>query len=594
MTESSPSLLPLLAPYRIKLIISCLLSILARGLQLVPFILIYLGVTAFLHPPVRPEEVWPLVGIAAIAILLRWIMLAISGRISHQIAYNIIYDIRIKIAEKLGKLPLSYLNRSSTGMLKKIINEDVEYLEQMLAHGIPEGIGLITIFFLTVFVLFLIDWRMALAALGGIPFSIGSQYLLFKDLQPILKDYYESQDCMNATVIEYVRGMPAIKAFTQTVESFDRYEKSVRNYQEIEEKWSRQSLLPWTLFSVSVSLNLIIILPVGLHFFQEGNLSLATLILFLLLGVGVSAPLLRLLESVEVYVQTQKGLERIFTILNEPELPESETLELPQDLTLEFCDVSFAYEKKEVLQNINLKIVPGRVIALVGSSGSGKTTIAKLLGRFWEVSDGEISLGGININRFKLNDLLSKMAFVFQEVSLFNDTIYNNISMGKPNASREEVFFAAKAAQCHDFIASLPQGYNTIIGERGAKLSGGQKQRISIARAILKDAPIVILDEATAFLDPESEAQVQAAISQLVADKTLLVIAHRLFTIVDADRIIVMDKGKICDRGSHAELLETCEIYRHLWDAHLQAKGWTLQERQGAVFNAVSSPTLKP
>ncbi|HBR00590.1 MAG TPA: ABC transporter ATP-binding protein [Cyanobacteria bacterium UBA11691] len=588
MTESSPTLLPLLVPYRIKFIISCGLSILARGLQLVPFILIYLGITAFFNPPVQPENIWPLVGIAGIAILLRWGLLAVSGGIAHKIAYNILYDIRVKLAEKLGYLPLSYLNRKSTGMLQKIVNEDVEYLEQMLAHGIPEGIGLITTLSFTVLALFIIDWRMALAALGGIPVSIGSQYLLFKDLKPILKEYYETQDCMNATIIEYVRGMPAIKAFAQTIKSFDRYEKSVRNYQEFEEDWSKRALLPWTLFSVSVSLNLIIILPVGLHLFQKESLSLETFILFLLLGVGVSTPLMRLLESVEVYTQTQKGLERIFTILNEPELPESENLDLPQDLKFEFRNVSFAYEEKEVLQNINLHIPPGRVTALVGASGSGKTTIARLLGRFWEVSEGGIYLGDVNINRLRYNDLLSQMTFVFQEVSLFNDTIYNNITMGKPNGSREEVFLASKAAQCHSFIAALPQGYNTIIGEQGAKLSGGQKQRISIARAILKDAPIVILDEATAFLDPESEAQVQAAISQLIADKTLLVIAHRLFTIVDADQIIVMDRGKTCGCGSHSELLETCEIYRHLWEAHLQAKGWTLQERQASILNAVS------
>ncbi|MGD2184346.1 ABC transporter ATP-binding protein [Lusitaniella coriacea] len=589
MTESSPSLFPLLTPYRVKFIFSCLLSILARGLQLVPFILIYLGVAAFLNPPVQPEDVWPLVGIAAIAILLRWGLLAVSGGISHQIAYNILYDIRVKLAEKLGQLPLSYLNRNSTGTLKKIFNEDVEYLEQMFAHGLPEGIGLVTTFVLTVLFLFLTDWRMALATLAGVPLSIGSQYLLFKDLQPILKEYYDSQDCMNATIIEYVRGMPAIKAFTQTISSFDRYERSVRNYQKVEEDWAKRSLLPWTLFSISVTINLIVILPVGLYFFQQGSLSLATFILFLLLGVGVSTPLLRLLESVEVYVQTQKGLERIFAILNEPELPESESLELLKDLTLEFSKVSFAYDETKVLQNINLQILPGKVTALVGASGSGKTTIARLLGRFWEVSKGEIRLGGININRLKLNDLLSQMAFVFQEVSLFNDTIYNNISMGNPNASREEVLGAAQSAQCHDFIVALPQGYNTIIGEQGAKLSGGQKQRISIARAILKDAPIVILDEATAFLDPESEAQVQTAISQLVANKTLLVIAHRLFTIIDADRIVVMDRGKICNSGTHVELLETCETYRHLWDAHLQAKGWTLQERQSSVLKVVSS-----
>lgn len=585
-TTSAPNLFSLIAPYRVKFITACLLSILARGLYLVPFILIYLGITEFLHPPIDPQAIWSLVGIAAIATLVRWLILAISGRFSHQIAYNILYDIRVQLAEKLGRLPLGYVNKNATGTLKKIINEDVEFLEQMFAHGLPEGIGLITTFIFTTSYLFLVDWRLALAALGGIPLTIGSQYFLFKDIQPILEEYYAAQDGMNATIIEYVRGMPAIKAYTQTTESFNRYEESVRNYQLLEENWSKRVALPWSIFSISVTINLLFILPVGLYFWQQGSLSLATLILFLLLGVGLTSPLMKLLESVEVYTQTQKGLERISTILNETELSGNQRLDLSKDLTIEFCDVSFAYNETEILKRINLNIDPGQVTALVGASGSGKTTIAKVLGRFWEVSKGEIKIGGININHLNLNDLLSQMAFVFQDVSLFNDTIYNNIAMGNPKADQDAVVAAAKAAQCHDFITAFPQGYETIIGERGAKLSGGQKQRISIARAILKEAPIIILDEATAFLDPESEAKVQTAISQLITNKTLLVIAHRLSTIVDADQILVMDNGQMLARGQHEDLLKTCSTYRQMWKAHQQAKEWRLETETALSANS--------
>ncbi|MEC4891800.1 MAG: ABC transporter ATP-binding protein [Oscillatoria sp. PMC 1051.18] len=582
---SSLNLFSLIAPYRVKFGTSCLLSIGARVLYLIPFMLISVGIRAFLHPPIEPQAIWLLVRIAAIATIARWLILAISSSLSHQIAYHILYDIRVQITEKLGRLPLGYINQNSTGTLKKILNEDVEFLEQMFAHGLPEGIGLITTFILTTVYLFIVDWRMALAALAGIPLALGSQYFLFKDIQPILQEYYAAQDRMNATIIEYVRGMAVIKAFTQTLESFTRYEKSVRDYQFLEEDWSKRTILPWSLFTISVTINLIVILPVGLYFWQKQSLSLATLILFLLLGVGLTSPLMKLIESVEVYTQTQKGLERIFTILKEPELLGNETIKLSKNPTIEFCNVSFAYNKTEVLKEINLEIHPGQVTALVGASGSGKTTIAKLLGRFWEVSDGEIKLEGLNINHLSLNDLLSQMAFVFQEVSLFNDTFYNNIAMSNPQASREEVIAAAKAAQCHEFIAASPQGYNTIIGERGTKLSGGQKQRISIARAILKDAPIVILDEATAFLDPESEAQVQTAISQLVTNKTLLVIAHRLSTIIDADQIIVMDNGKIVARGKHEELLNICPIYCQMWNAHQQAKIWTLEAQKALKFH---------
>ncbi|NEP57559.1 MAG: ABC transporter ATP-binding protein [Symploca sp. SIO2G7] len=581
MTSSSPpSILPLVAPYKGKLITSVLVSVIATALGLVPFILTYVIAISLLNPPVDQANIWKLIIASFAAIVIRWVLLAISGLLSHIVAFNTLYEIRIKLSEKFGKLPLGYFNQNSTGTLKKVMNEDVEYLEITIAHGIPEGIGMITTFLFTTIYLCTVDWRMTLAALSGIPIAVLAQQLMFKDIKPILNGYYSTKDRMNSTIIEYVQGMPVIKAFTQTTESFAKYKNSVREYHEFEEDWAKRSLFPWTLFTISVTANLLVILPLGIWLWHNGSLAIATFILFLLLGLGMNAPLIKLIDSVSIFVQTQEGLKRIFNILNEPSLAESEQTSRPERLTIEFKDVHFSYQEQEVLQGVSLVIPQGSITALVGPSGSGKTTIARLLARFWDVNSGEIYLGGINIKNLKVEDLMSKIAFVFQDVVLFNDTIYENIRMGNPQASQEAIIAAAKAACCHNFIEAMPDGYQTVIGEKGAKLSGGQQQRISIARAILKDAPIVILDEATAFVDPENEAQIQGAISTLIQDKTLLIIAHRLSTITEVDQIVVVNEGRIVGKGKHKELLTTSDLYRQMWEAHVTAQGWTFESEQ--------------
>jgi ATP-binding cassette subfamily B protein len=542
---------------------------------LVPFILVYLIAISLFNPPINQAYIWKLVLASLVAIVLKWSLLGISGILSHTAAFNVLYNIRVKLAEKFGTLPLGYFNDHSSGALKKVMNEDVEYLEIFIAHGIPDIIGTIATLVLTTAYLFTVDWRMTLAALVGIPVAILAQILIFRDVQSLLKGYYEAMNRMNETIIEYVQGIAVIKAFTQTAESFDKYKNSVNDYQDYEERWALQTLFPWTLFIVSLNANILVILPVGAWLLLTGSLSIPTLILFLLLGLGICAPLFKFLQSAETTVRTQEGLKRFHEIMNEPPILESEKAISPSDLTIEFKDVYFSYQDKEVLHGISFVIPPNSVTALVGPSGSGKTTIARLIPRFWDVTKGEICIGGSNIKDLKTEVLMSKIAFIFQEVVLFNDTICENIRMGNPNASFEDVIAAAKFANCHEFIEALLDGYQTVIGEKGVKLSGGQKQRISIARAILKDAPIVILDEATAFVDPENEAQIQQAISTLVKQKTLLIIAHRLSTITEADQILVVNEGEIIGQGRHEDLVTTNELYRKMWDAHVTARGWS-------------------
>ncbi|MEA5503568.1 ABC transporter ATP-binding protein [Halotia wernerae UHCC 0503] len=563
-----------------KLIASSVLAFFSTALALVPFILTYLIVLQLFNPPVEQTYIWKLAIISVIAIIGRWVILGIGASLSHIAAYNILYDIRITLSQKLSTLPLGYFNNHQTGELKKVMNEDVECLETFIAHGIPELVGLIATFLLTVIYLFTVDWRMTLAAIALIPIAIFAQSFMFSGIEPLLKAYYASLDRMNNTIIEYVQGIAVIKAFTQTTESFAKYKNSVEEYQILEEQWSLRSLLPWTIFTVMISANIAVILPVGVWLLNQGQITVPTLILFILLGVGIGVPFLKFVEAINNYVQLQQAAQRIHRIMNEPPLAEAEIVSIPQNLTIEFRDVSFAYQDKEVLHKISFVIPPNSIMALVGHSGSGKTTIARLLARFWDVNQGEITLGDVNIKNLKLEDLMTKFAFVFQDVVLFNDTIVENIRMGKPDATIDEVIAAAKAARCHEFISTLADGYQTLIGERGAKLSGGQKQRISIARAILKDAPIIILDEATAFIDPENEAQIQAAIGELIQNKTLLIIAHRLSTIIEADQIIVMNKGQIVGKGRHEELLKSSDLYSQMWQAHIAAQGWTFEGNQ--------------
>ncbi|MEM6403824.1 MAG: ABC transporter ATP-binding protein, partial [Cyanobacteria bacterium P01_D01_bin.116] len=474
-------------------------------------------------------------------------------------------------------LALGYLNYRTTGTLQKIMNEDVEYLELTIVHGIPEGIGLITTFLATSIYLFTVDWRMALAALGALPITFLSQFLLFKDLQPITEKFFSLKDVMNSNIIEYVQGMPVIKAFTQTTESFIKFKDAVKKYQDYQVFWTKISLFPMSLFTISITANIIFILPLGIWLINKGTLSTPNFILFLLLGIGLCAPLIKLLFTVRTVVQTQEGMKRIFEILNQPAIPEPQQSSIPSDLNIEFKNVDFSYNQTEILHGVNFKIPQGSITALVGPSGSGKTTIARLIARFWDVDSGEICLGGINIKNLKTIDLMSKIAVVFQDVILFNDSIYENIRMGNRNANQEQVITAAKAARCHEFIEAMPNGYETIVGEKGAKLSGGQKQRISIARAILKDAPIIILDEATAYIDPENEAQIQESINTLIKNKTLLIIAHRLSTITSAEQIIVVNEGKIDGQGKHEDLLNRNYLYQKMWKAHETAQNWTFK-----------------
>ena len=555
-----------------RIITSMILGIVATGFWLAAFAVIYLIVSEIIKPDFDRAYLQQLTLIIFFILLLRWICLGIAGVCSHLAAYHILHELRVQIAQKLSSLSLGYFSHKQTGAIKQVINEDVDYFEEFVAHVLPETTGAVVTVTITTIYLFTINWQLTLATLAGIPIVIWSQTFLFKDLETLTQGYNKALEKMNSSIIEYVQGMPVVKAFANTAESYAKYRNAVVDYHEYEEQWARKTVLPWTIFIFSLTANIASIVLVGIWLLTRGDLSLATLVLFLLLGLGITAPLLRLVQYSEMFLRVREGGNRIQNLLQESAIAETKEPKTVDDLTLEFRAVDFAYETELVLNRISFKALPQTTTALVGPSGSGKSTITKLIPRFWDIERGEILLGGVNIKDLALDYLMSQITFVFQDVVLFNDTIYENIAMGNPDAASEAVIEAAKLARCHDFIQQLPDGYQTVIGEKGRFLSGGQKQRIAIARAILKDAPIVILDEATAFIDPENEVLIQSAISQLVRQKTLIIIAHRLSTIVNADQILVIDGGEIVSRGTHGELLANHQLYQQMWNAHVQTQ----------------------
>ena len=572
---------------RLSLALSGLLAAIGAALGLVPYYLIYLVSLQVFGPssaPLETQYIWQLAWWAVGAVVGKGICKGLSTRLSHIAAYTILYDLRIELARKLGRLPLGYFSQRTTGEVKKIIHEDVEQLEQGLAHIIPDVVAGVTVPLLAGILLFLVDWRMTLATLASAAIALG--FFGFMMSRFDMSAYNALLARMNGVVIQYINGMKVVKAFTRTDFSFAQLQDVVEEMRQVYVRTTRTSALPSAIMLTLMRSAAVTVVPAGIALYLMGSLSLPTFVLFVVMGIGFNRPIMAVLfHGFTGFYQVNAASQRIAAVFSQPDLADPEQPQIPQGNAIAFHNVSFGYGDTTVLKNISFTAPAGSVTALVGPSGAGKSTIAKLIPRFWDVGDGAIAIGGVNVKDIAVEQLMNRVSFVFQDVFLFNDTILENIHIGNPTASRDAIIAAAKAARCHEFIKALPQGYDTPIGENGVSLSGGQRQRLSIARAILKDAPIIVLDEATAYVDPENEALVQAALAGLLAggDKTLIVVAHRLSTITEADQILVVDQGQIVTRGSHASLLETCDLYQAQWQAHITARDWQFgSERQEA------------
>lgn len=566
-----------------KMNISIIFSIIGFLLSLIPYYIVYLVLRCIMADTLTYDMLLTYVGFAFVSILCRVYMLATSSKFSHQVAFKVLYQLRIAAAEKIMKLPLGYFDNVGAGDLKKIMNEDIEKLELFIAHNIPEISGAIVTPIFTTIYMFLMDWRMGLAAILVIPLMFIAISLSFKGSDELMKDYYNASQKMNVSIIEYVAGMPVIKTFGRTMSSYKNLSKYIRDYAKFEYDWGRDSAPFMAIVSMISDVGVITIFPIGIFLSYKGMLSPEMLLLFMLLGIGYAVPLMKLMNFVGVFGPISMGEEAIYNLLNAKELIDYGGKEKIDDYDINFKDVVFSYDDRVILDGMNLEIKAGEITALIGPSGAGKTTIGRLIPRFWDVNQGQILIGGKNIKHIDSNNLMENVSFVFQDVFLFNTTIMDNIRIGKPNATDEEVYESAKQAQCHNFISDLDQGYETLVGQKAVKLSGGEKQRIALARAILKDAPIVIFDEATSAADPENEDKIQGALNKLIKGKTVIVIAHRLTSIIEANKIAIIDKGKVVAQGQHETLLETSQVYQKMWFAHIGSEAWTINGGENIV-----------
>lgn len=548
-----------------KMRISILLAVLGEMFGIVPFLMVALLADELYRGTTTIQRVLFFSGIAAICQLIKMLLTWRSSLMSHKISFTILKNIREAITDRMAKVPMGVMLETPTGTFKNLIVDNVAKLEDSMAHFMPELPSNIAAPLCSILLIFILDWRMGLASLITIPLGILFFAAMMRGYGPRMENYMRSANDMNSSLVEYVSGIQVIKAFNRSVSSYGKYSKSVNYFHDSTMEWWSQcwfwnaaarAVLPSTLLGT---------LPVGAWLYMEGTLSLPVFLISLVVPLGFVAPLMKVSEAMEQVSMIKGNLEQVTAFLKTPELVRpSEPVSLGER-TYQFEDVHFGYKETEILHGISFQTKPGTMTAIVGPSGSGKSTIAKLMAGFWDVTSGSVRFGGQDIRQIPFEQLMGEISYVAQDNFLFDKSIRENIRMGNPSATNAEVEAVAKAANCHDFIMQLEQGYDTLAGDAGDRLSGGERQRITIARAMLKPSSVVILDEATAYADPENEALIQQAISKLVAGKTLIVVAHRLNTIRNADQILVVANGNIAGRGTQEELLRECPIYQKMW-----------------------------
>lgn len=568
------------------LIGAMLLAVITAIVQFVPIIAVYNILIELAEHALDPSlidkaYIWLWSYIALGAFFAFGVLTFASLMLSHIAAFNILYEIRMQLVQKMVRLPLGFFSRRASGELKKIMSDDVERIELFIAHHIPDIVTALLFPLILVSYMFAVDWRLAIVVLAvlAMAFYVMGRMYTGKKIREVSKRYVETLGRMNASIVEYIRGIQVVKTFTESTNAYRKLNDDIKEYRKFANEVNVQYQPTYVGFLTILSSALLFIIPVAV-WLLVGSASYATfvpvLLMFLFFGVAVFFPVLKLLWIGGFLNQNNMGVQKIDDILYMDEIEEPNIPRHPKDASVEFRNVSFAYDTTPILKAISFISHPGTITALVGPSGAGKSTVAMLAARFWDVQSGEILIGGVPVKEIPTSVLMDNVAFVFQDNMLFFDTIEENIRMGNKTATFEEVARAACAAQCHEFIESLPNGYQTLVGEGGIYLSGGEAQRIALARAILKDSPIILLDEATAFADPENEGKILAAFSHLIKGKTVLVIAHRLSTITNADRILYVDKGVIAEQGTHEQLLALKGEYARMWETYNRAKRWTI------------------
>ena len=556
-----------------KVFTSALIAIIGVGLDVVPYFSVANIINNIVEGKVEIGAYIPYILAVLVGLLGSILFHEFSTIISHNLAYRVIEGKRKKLVDKLSKISMGEIEKRSSGQWSQFMVETLDKMEQPIAHVIPEVIANLLIPIVLVVIIFIMDWRIGVANLLTIPLGLLFFMMMMRGYEEKSKRYQEASKAMNTIMVEYVNGIKVIKAFNKSASSFGKFKETVNE--------NKKSMLDWYLsvcFSMTgametIPATMIFVLPTSLYLFMQGSVEMSSLIMCILLSYASYKPLIKAMSHLETMANVKMVMKEINKVMEIPDLERGKQLKHIKSYDVEFQNVSFAYdESKNVLNNISFKANEKELTAIVGDSGGGKSTIAKLIAGFWNIDKGKILIGDVDLNDMPLKQNMELITYVSQENFLFNKTILENLRVAKEDANMDEIKEACVKASCHDFITNLPNGYETVVGEGGSSLSGGERQRIVIARSFLKNSPIVLLDEATAYSDPDNEAIIQESIDALIKDKTVIMIAHRLSTIVNANKIIVVDNGNIVEEGSHEKLLELNGRYREMWDVYTEAK----------------------
>ncbi|HCR2867514.1 ABC transporter ATP-binding protein [Enterococcus faecium] len=563
----------ILKGHKSKIFAAVLIAIIGVGFGVIPYFSVAAIINNLVAKNANLNNYYPYIFAVFLGFMASILFHEISTIISHNLAYRIIEDKRKLLADKLSKISMGEVERKSSGQWSQFMVETLDKMEKPIAHVIPEVIANIFIPIVLVITIFIMDWRIGIANLLTIPLGLLFSMLMMRGYEEKSKRYQEAAKAMNTTMVEYVNGIKVIKAFNKSASSFGKFRKTVEENKNAMLDWYLSVCFSMTATMETIPSTMVFVLPASLYFFMKGSVEVGTLIMCILLSYASYKPLIKAMSHMETIANIKVVFEEIKKIMEIPNLKRGEEVRDIKSYDVEFKDVTFAYEEsKNVLNNISFKANENELTAIVGNSGGGKSTITKLIAGFWNVSNGEILIGKTNLNELPLKQNMELVSYVSQENFLFNKTILENLKMAKEDASMDEIEEACEKASCYNFIKGLPNGYETIVGKGGANLSGGEKQRIAIARCFLKNSPIVLLDEATAYSDPDNESVIQQSIDKLIKDKTVIMVAHRLSTIVNANKIIVVDNGEVIEEGTHKQLLELNGRYKKMWDVYTESK----------------------
>ena len=556
-----------------KVFTSALIAIIGVGLGVVPYFSVANIINNIVEGKVEIGAYIPYILAVLVGLLGSVLFHELSTIISHNLAYRVIEGKRKKLVDKLSKISMGEIEKRSSGQWSQFMVETLDKMEQPIAHVIPEVIANLLIPIVLVVIIFIMDWRIGVANLLTIPLGLLFFMMMMRGYEEKSKRYQEASKAMNTTMVEYVNGIKVIKAFNKSASSFGKFKETVNENKKAMLDWYLSVCFSMTGAMETIPATMIFVLPTSLYLFMQGSVEMSLLIMCILLSYASYKPLIKAMSHLETMANIKIVMKEINKVMEIPDLERGKQLKHIKSYDVEFQNVSFAYdESKNVLNNISFKANEKELTAIVGDSGGGKSTIAKLIAGFWNIDKGKILIGDVDLNDMPLKQNMELITYVSQENFLFNKTILENLRVAKEDANMDEIKEACVKASCHDFITNLPNGYETVVGEGGSSLSGGERQRIVIARSFLKNSPIVLLDEATAYSDSDNEAIIQESIDALIKDKTVIMIAHRLSTIVKANKIIVVDNGNIVEEGSHEKLLELNGRYREMWDVYTEAK----------------------